>query len=162
MHFRLTQKLAKKVKVASLETLEMHDEPLLDWTANLFRVGRKQYIIACNTASLYSALCPAAGVTSPKRLVESTLKAIQGALAQEGFRDVRIAAGANVSFGKALNRQVTGSMKEQMNFAKILFEDPTLELQDVVRMLNGNLLSYLGKKSGDYGQPREAIRAVTR
>ena len=36
MHFRLTQKLAKKLKeTGTLPALEAHQNPLADWTANL-------------------------------------------------------------------------------------------------------------------------------
>lgn len=57
MIFRLSQKLAKKLKVGALPSLPPDQNPYADWSANLFTADRTQYIILTNTQSLYSRDC---------------------------------------------------------------------------------------------------------
>ena len=49
MIIRLTQKLAKKVKETDLSEMPLHENPLADWSANLFTTDRTQYILVSNT-----------------------------------------------------------------------------------------------------------------
>ena len=54
MIFRLSQKLAKKLKVSSLKPASADPNPFADWSAHLFTADRTQYLILTNTPSLYS------------------------------------------------------------------------------------------------------------
>jgi hypothetical protein len=54
MIFRLTHKLAKKIRIAPLQNLPPDRNPFIDWTAHLFTAERVQYLIVTNTTSLYS------------------------------------------------------------------------------------------------------------
>ncbi len=64
MIFRLTQALNARVKGGALEVLPLQENPLLDWSAHLFSVGRSNFILVCNTASLLSAMVSGKGVTN--------------------------------------------------------------------------------------------------
>lgn len=165
MHFRLTQKLAKKIKEpVSLQTLEAHQNPLADWTANLFTANRAQYVLVCNTATMYTCLFYGAGINNDDKLIKAALRAIRDAMEDEGmeaiYLDKIVPQTGVIYFGKSLNRSVTGSMNEQVNAAKCYLENPDRAPYQVAEMLNKNLLSYLGEKRGDYGRPREAFHAL--
>ena len=165
MHFRLTQKLAKKIKeTGTLPALEAHQNPLADWIANFFTADRTQYVIVCNTATMYTCLFYGAGVNNDDKFIKAALQAVRDAMEDEGlervYLDKIVPATGNVCFGKSLNRSITGSVTEQINAAKFYQEDSTRAPYQVAEMLNGNLLSYLGENKGDYGKPKEAFHAL--
>ena len=49
MIFRLSLKLAQKLKVKTLATVPLAENPFADWTANLFEMSRREHIIVANT-----------------------------------------------------------------------------------------------------------------
>ena len=51
MIFGPSQKLNGKIKMGTLPVLPLNDNPLADWSAALFVVGRTQYILLSNTRS---------------------------------------------------------------------------------------------------------------
>ena len=113
---RLTQKLAKKLKVSPVAALPPHDNPLLDWTANLFMVSRWQCIILTNSASLYSVVFPGKGVPNERALVEQGMKALDDCLTRDGIvglYDFDIAPAVDsISFCKAGDKSVLASMNQ--------------------------------------------------
>lgn len=163
MYFRLTQNLAKKIKeTGPLQALDIHENPLADWSASLFTANRAQYVLLCNTATLYSCLFYGAGVNSDDRFIKTALQAIRETMEEdEALNQVyseKIAPyTGEVYFGKAFNRSVTGSMNEQVNAAKFCLQDNDKAPYQVAERLNRNLLSYLGKEKNDYGYPRDAF-----
>ncbi len=52
--FRISQKLNAKIKAGSLDALPLLENPFADWSAHLFTADRTQYVIVCNTKTLYS------------------------------------------------------------------------------------------------------------
>ena len=56
MIFRLSQKLAQKLKEDSLPAVPLDQNPYADWSAHLFTADRAQYIIVANTRSFYSVV----------------------------------------------------------------------------------------------------------
>jgi len=56
MIFRLSQKLATKLKEGSLPEVPLDENPYADWSAHLFTADRAQYIIVTNTRALYSVV----------------------------------------------------------------------------------------------------------
>ncbi len=116
MIFRLTQKLARKIKVTPTAALPPHDDPFLDWTAHLFMVSRWQCIILTNSASLYSVILPGKGTPNKAAFIENGVKALRENLAQEGILDLfktRIAPATNsIRFSKTGDRSVLGSIND--------------------------------------------------
>jgi hypothetical protein len=116
MLFRLSQKLAKKLKVTGLKSLPPDNNAFADWSSHLFTVDRQQYIIVSNTASLYSVLLLGRGISNEKRFVAGVLGAIREVLIADGQGPVYerwIAPAADaIAFGTALNRSVIGSMND--------------------------------------------------
>lgn len=70
MIFRLSQKLAKKIKAGPLASVPLNENPYADWSAHLFTVNRTQYIILSNTKSLYSCVMFGAGITNDSVFIE--------------------------------------------------------------------------------------------
>ena len=56
MIFRLSTKLATKLKVAPSKVLPLDKNPFADWSAHFFMGERTQFLIVTNTASLYSTV----------------------------------------------------------------------------------------------------------
>lgn len=159
MILRITQKLAKKIKVAPAATLPPHDNPLLDWTANLFMVSRWQCIILTNSASLYSVVLPGKGIPSQQAFVEESMKTLRENMALDGIMvifETKIASALNATrFCKTSDRRVLGSMNELIFQAKVDFLHMGSPLQLVNHGLNRTLLSML---KGRY--PIEALVAL--
>ena len=166
MIFRLSQKLNTKLKAGKLDTVPLGENRYADWSCHLFNVGRTQYIILCNTASLYSCLLYAKGITHDGIFIRLALETIRESLGEAGYAAVyanEIAPAAEtIQFAKALNRSVTGSMNDLLVHAKCRlaeYESP----HEVGIRLNDVLLSALAtKESPGYGKPTYAFGCIAR
>ena len=70
-------------------------------------------------------------------------------------------ASGTVSFAKALNRSVTGSMNDLINHAKAWLSEGEFSPHDVGFKLNDVLLSGIApSQSQKYGRPRDAFKAM--
>jgi hypothetical protein len=122
MIFRITQKLAKKIKSVPVPALPRHDYPLLDWTANLFMVSRWQCIILTNSASLYSVVFPGKGVPNEQALVVQGMKALEDCLTRDGILGLYdfdiVPAIDSIDFCKAGDKSILASMNQLVFDAK--------------------------------------------
>jgi Domain of unknown function (DUF6933) len=165
MIFRISQKLSAKIKAGTLPTLPLHENPFLDWSAHLFLVARSQYILVCNTKSLYSNVMSGKGLTNHDQFIEQALSVIRECLKEQGHESVYeraiIPASGMVRFGKALNRSLTGSMNDLVQQATFFLSKADLSLFEVGFKLNETPMSALPSRSGDsYGTPREVFRRL--
>jgi hypothetical protein len=160
MIFRLSQKAAKKVKESwPLPERELPGDPLLDWSFHLFTARRLQHIIFCNTATLYTCLVYGRGVSSLSDLSRVGLQALEDGFEDEDLGSVfetRIrACDSPLTVAKAYSRKVTGSLNEQIHYAKYVLEEQEATPWELAEKLNGNILSSI-----DYNTPREALRRI--
>jgi hypothetical protein len=165
MIFRLSQKLAKKIKEGNLPSLPLDENPYADWSAHLFTADRAKYIIVANTKALYSVVMYGKGITDGGLFIDRALSCIREFMDDDGrtFIHQRFVAAAigNVRFGKALDRSVTGSINELVKFAKVWLEEGEISPHDVGFKLNDVLLSALApNERRNYGKPGEAFRAL--
>ena len=163
MILRLTQKLATKVHAGRLCERSLDENKFADWTCNLFVADRMQYIIMSNTASLYSCVMYARGVTDDSRLIGRVLDTIRDFTEHDGHASVyqRYIAPASelVTFAKSLNRSVTGSMNDLIKFAQHHLTEDDMSPFDVGLKLNGILLSALAAPTRpSYGKPSDAFK----
>jgi len=160
MIFRLTQKLAKKVKLPPLQALPSGRNPFIDWTAHLFTAERAQYIIVTNTASLYSLIMYGRGITDDNEIVQRTLGFMREYMADDGceFLYLRLIAPhtTTVSFAKATNRHVIGSMNELILEARFYLTERRLSPFETSQQINQTPMSYL-----DYNSPKEAFKLLS-
>ena len=156
MVFRLTEKLAKKIKVAPLQSLPADPNPYADWTAHSFTVARARYILLSNTISLYSIVIPGKGITSDAAFLRETANAIGEFLQADGnefiYRRFVAPAMDKTTFAKTLNRSVTGSMNDLVFQAKIDLAHFSLSFFEISSRLNEVPMSYL-----EYKHPREVF-----
>jgi hypothetical protein len=94
--------LATKIKALPASALPPHENPFLDWTANLFMVSRWQCIILTNSKCLYSVVMPRKGITSEKAFLDQGLSVLRDYVAFNGTvslfsegRPIAIAIGDN-------------------------------------------------------------------
>lgn len=166
MIIRLSQKLATKIDVGTLRALPLDDNPLADWSADLFVASRTQYIIVTNTKSLYSAIMFGGRNTSDSYFIERALASIRDRMESDGLEFIYqrciAPASATVSFCKALNRIVTGSMNELIREAKHWLADDDMSPHDAAAKLNDTLLSAIESSRTGYGKPHEALRGLVK
>ncbi|MBI2360535.1 MAG: hypothetical protein HYV04_16805 [Deltaproteobacteria bacterium] len=159
MIFRITSKLGKKIRLAPSKVLPPDENPYADWSAHLFTAGRAQYILITNTASLYSMVMYGRGITDDFIFLDRVTDYMGEFIRDDGHRFLfeRLVAPsmARVSFSKALNRAVTGSMNDLVFQAKTYLSDGTASPFDVSFKLNETPLSYL-----KHSNPREAFKAL--
>jgi hypothetical protein len=165
MIFRLSQKLATKLKEGNLPEVPLDENPYADWSAHLFSVARTQYIIVANTRALYSVVMFGKGITDYSEFISQALSALREFMEDDGqsfvYQRLIAPTSGSVRFAKALDRSVTGSINELVKFATYYLEDGDTSPHEVGFKLNDVLLSALApsKKDG-YGKPNEAFKAL--
>lgn len=127
MILRLSQKLKTKIKAGKLTELPLDQNVYDDWSSHLFIVDRTQYIILANTASFYSCIMVGRGITDDSTYIARALETIREFTADGGqqfiFRKFIAPSAGTVSFARALNRSVTGSMNDHIHAAEFMIED---------------------------------------
>lgn len=164
MIFRLSQKLSNKIKAGTLPALSLHENPLADWSAQLFVAGRTQYILLSNTPALYSTVLHGKGITDDGAFIDRALGSIRQLLEEAGqeavFRRVLAPASASVRFARALNRSVTGSMNDMIKHATYELAEGELSPHEVGVSLNNIPMSALKQEGSTHGFPRNAFKAL--
>jgi hypothetical protein len=165
MILRLSQKLNTKIKAGKLNEMPLDENPYADWSCHAFTADRTQYIIMSNTKSLYSCVMFGEGITDDSRFIERALSTIREFMEDDGlafvYQKFIAPSSATVSFAKALNRSVTGSMNDLINHATSWLTEGELSPHDVGFKLNDILLSALARSKSDfYWKPREAFKAL--
>jgi hypothetical protein len=160
MIFRLSQKLAKKIKTVPTRVEPPDANPFADWSAHLFLAERAQYILLTNTASFYSTVMHGRGVPDDNEFLKQGLDRIREFMIDDGLefiftRFIPPTIGM-ITFSKALNRSVTASMNDLVFRAKAWLADCKLSPHEVSFRLNELPLSTLG-----YANPRERFKSLT-
>ena len=152
MIFRLSQKLNSKIKAGGLSVLPLEDNPFADWSAHLFVAGRTQYILLSNTESLYSTVMFGKGITTDSNFIERALSSIREFMEADGhesvYRRLIYPETGTISFSKALNRSVTGSMTDMIRFTTAMLVGDEMPPRDIGFKLNEIPFSWL-----KYGTP---------
>src|SRR5664280_481491 len=147
MIIRLANSLAKKIKETDLASLPPDPNPFADWATRLFATDRAQYILITNSASLYSVVIYGRGVTNGNALIYKMTDMMRDVMDKDGLRliyEKQIAPQTStVSFSKAVNRSVTGSMNELVLVAKWHLIRDEMSPYDVSFLLNKTPLSFL-------------------
>ena len=159
MIFRLSQKLAKKIKIAPTVCIPLDPNPFVDWSANLFTADRAQYVIVTNTSSLYSMVMHGRGISDDSEFIDAVLTHMREFMPSDGnefmFRRFIAPASGVVRFSKALNRSVTGSMNDLVYHATMWLTEGELSPFDTSFKLNEIPFSAL-----DYKNPREVFKGL--
>lgn len=147
MIYRLSQKLAKKIKVEPTIHAPLADNPFLDWTAHIFSAARTQYIMVTNTPSLLSMICYGKEVTDDNLFILRTLSMMKEYLSDDPFTFFFhriISPHTNrVLFSKSSDRRVIGSMNELIDNAKTHLAEQGLSPFETAQRINSMPMSYL-------------------
>jgi hypothetical protein len=132
-----------------------------DWYVHLVRFGRPEFAIATSERSLLTVLFPARAL---RTTLASNLRGAVGSLLESlgvsGEAVAReIAAMESVTFGRATNRRVLGSMNELAFQASVLLARGD-DLLAISRRLADTPMSAIGTKQGDYGYPGKIAREL--
>lgn len=165
MILRLSQNLNTKIDAGKLTDMPLDENPYADWSCRLFTADRTQYIILSNPVSLYSCVMYGKGITDDSRFIERALSTIREFMENDGqafvYQKFIAPASATVSFAKALNRKVTGSMNELVMTATSSLKSGEVAPHVVGFDLNDLLLSAIATKEDRfYGKPREAFKRL--
>ncbi len=159
MNFRVSQQLAKKLKLPRLQSAPLDPNPFADWSAHLFTADRTQFILVTNTASLYSTVFYGKGITNDGQFLDRALSAIREYMVDDGhefiYRRFIAPASETVRFASALNRSVIGSMNDLVYHAQVWLTEGDLSPFDASYKLNDMPMSAL-----DYRNPREAFASL--
>lgn len=159
MIFRLSQKLARKLKIPVPKPAPADPNPFADWSGHLFTADRTQYLILTNTPSLYSTVIYGRGIANDSQFLDRALGAIREFMVDDGhefiFSRLIAPASGTVRFASALNRSITGSMNDFVNAAQMWLVEGELSPFDVGFKLNDMPMSIL-----DYRKPREAFKGL--
>ena len=159
MIFRITEKLAKKIKESPQKSIPPAESPYLDWTANLFYVNKVQYIIVTNTQSLYSIIMYAKGINNSSIFINYVLSAMRNFMVEDGNEFIfsrLIAPNAKVVyFSKPEGRRVSGSMNNLVYMAEGHLSDSNLSPFETSLMINGAPMGLL-----KYEMPCEAFKKM--
>ena len=165
MILRLSQKLNTKIKAGKVTDMPLDENQYADWSCHLFTADHTQYIILSNTASLYSCVMYGKGITDDSRFIERVLSTIREFMEDDGqqfcYRKFIAPASGTVSFAKALNRSVTGSLNELIGEAQMYLVEDDMSPHEVGFKLNGILLSALKNAEGrKYAEPRDVFKRL--
>ncbi len=159
MIFRVSKKLAAKLKIPLPRPALQESNPFADWSAHLFTADRTQYIIVTNSPSLYSTVFYARGITDDGQFLDRALSAIREFMVDDGqeFIYQRLIAPATktVRFASALNRSVTGSMNDLIYHSQMWLTEGDLSPFDVSYKINDMPMSAL-----DHRKPRNAFKTL--
>ena len=162
MIIRLSQKLCTKIKAGALSDIPLRESLIVDWSATMFNVRRTQYIILCNTSSLFTCLMIAKGLTNISLFEQRATEAIGDAVR----RFVKSKTPQNkefhsaIRYARSLNRSVIGSMNDLVFGAKLMI-DGGIDLQGAADRLNETPLKALTNTEGRrYDNPNEVFRHI--
>jgi len=159
MIFRITTKLGKKLHITPHRSLPLASNPLADWSAQLFVADRTQYILVTNTPSLYSMVMYGKGITNDSVFLQRAISQIGEVFRDEDheplFQRLVVPESGVVTFSKALNPTLTGSMNELVYQAQGLLIEDGLSPFDTAFRLNDIPMGQLGMDS-----PRRALKKL--
>lgn len=164
MIIRLSQKLAKKIKVGALDTVPLDGNLYADWSAHIFTADRTQYILLANTKSLYSCVTYGKGITNESKFTERALSTIREFMQDDGqqfaHRKFIAPASGTIQFAKALSRSVTGSMNDHVHAAKFMLADDMAPSEIGYRLNETPMSALVDSEGRKYGYPEEVFKRL--
>ena len=124
MIYRITNKLAKKIKEKPVESLSTDPNPFLDWSADHFVAGGLHHIVLMHNPSIMSLYFLSKGVTNSETFLIRANDNIRGGLCMYGFDSVYHTHiepyFGNFRFPTFENRKLSGIMVDLVKHAKFL------------------------------------------
>lgn len=141
MIYRLTSKLAKKLKRYPSNTAPDENNPFIDWASTLFRVEGYQYILVTNRQSLLSWVFYGKGINDSNTYIRAANQAIRDCLHHHNFEFIYESHVAPhmgiIRFSKIGDRSVNGVMVDLIKHAEIHTIQDDLAPCEIGPILNG-------------------------
>jgi hypothetical protein len=161
MTFRLTQKLAKKLKLSSLPRTGSHDIESA-WYGNLFRVGGVQYILLTESMTLFSFLFLGKGMANAGVFTTTARLLIETKFKENGWLSI---LGTYLSFDlgepnllAAQDKSILSSMNGIMGLLKAQIEDGTRDIE----MLSNEINTVPFTKNGAMNSSDRRVEKIVR
>lgn len=159
--FRLSSRLARKVRIRNLDEVALADEPIGDWTCRLFMTDQRPYILFSNTATLYSCVIPGCEITDRDRLVAAATDAVSELLLADALerphQKFLNASRSDPTFARSCDRLTCDSMNDHVHGSKLYLGDG-LAPQEIGMRLNETPLPSLTRANGrKYGHARDVL-----
>jgi uncharacterized protein DUF6933 len=114
--FRCTEKVRKRLRLAPSLLAEVPGAAAAtEWHCNLLHLARRPAYLVTHSLSLFTALFPAAGISSPADLADAVRRHAREALGRHGFAPEairRVVDEGPDEFCKNTDRRVLGSMND--------------------------------------------------
>ncbi len=141
MIFRLTHKLAKKLKKEPLHHfIESPENPYLEWYANYFTFNKHQHVLVTNASSLLTVVMHGAGITDINRFIDEFMMHLRDCLLGLDCELIlrRIIYPNTVSFivTKTFDRTVLGNMNEMKKQIEVYNLRHELSPADMSNLIN--------------------------
>ena len=124
MTYRITHKLAKKIKKKATEVSPVDPNPFLEWSANHFIAGDRSHIVLMHNPTILSLYFYSKGVANGDTFMSRANENIKGVLGMYGFHSVyhtHIEPHLDeVQFSKVGDRKLSGILAELVWHAKYL------------------------------------------
>ena len=139
--------LARELGISLPATPPVIPSRIADWCVHRFRYGRKNWLIFCNTASLYSICAGASGVTDGESLARRAGGMIPLVLGKNSFGSQAEKFTAELTefqWAPIPDRSVLGSMNDLIYMATGYLEDPEILPETLADKLGKTPMSALG------------------
>jgi len=151
MIFRLTNKLAKKIKEDPLPHFkEPVDNPYLEWYANYFTIQRYQYVLVINASSLLSIVMHGAGITDFNRFKDQFAMQLKDLLLEMDceliLRRVILPNLSPLIISKTTNRTILGNMnemKKKIDLYSLRYELSPVDMSDLINRTPYKMIDFM-------------------
>lgn len=159
MILRLTDTLARKLKVRPDTLHPLNANAFADWSLHLVRANRQQFVLAANTRSLYAAIAPLDGVVAPNVLEARVFAHLRSYMESDGlvffYRRLVDNENEETIFSRPLNPQSIAALRDLGELVEYYLVDEAMEPDEVAQKINGTAMSVLRHKS-----PRDTFQTM--
>ena len=159
MIIRFTDKLSKKLKLGKISRIEKYPGPFLEWYAHLFSIQRTQYILVTEATSLYTVIMYGRGVVDDNIFLKQFFSFLREKMEEiEGrmiFERIIAPNSVRITFSKAINKSVLGSINDMVNMSKFVVESEDMSPFDLSDFLNNTPFKFI-----DYQSPLAAFKSM--
>ncbi len=151
MILRLTDTLARKLKVRPEMLHPLNANAFADWSLHLVRANRKQFVLAANTRSLYAAIAPMEGVVAPNVLEARVFAHVRSYMESDGlvffYRRLVDNEQEETLFSRPLNPQSSAALRDMGELVEYYLVEEEMEPTEAAHKINETPLSVLRHKS---------------
>ncbi len=156
MIIRLSQKLAGKIHQTMLPPLQPEPDMLADWYGHVFTFARRQYIIVINSATILTVVFPGNGIVNIDKFMQQFLVILADICrdieTMQLYDRIIASAGSSLRTARAVSKQVTGCMNEQIFMAAAILQSENISCFNLAKRLNENMQAYI-----HYLRPRQSF-----